>query len=99
MLAQLLLLQSAIPHPATSLTGTFRSRRLTESSGVVASRAHPGILWTHNDSGDGPYLYATDLHGTDRGVVKVTGARNVDWEDIARGPCPGQARVADCIYI
>lgn len=98
MLAPLLLLQAAIPRPETTLTGTFRSRRLTESSGVVVSHAHKGILWTHNDSGDGPYLYATDLRGSDRGAVRVTGAKNVDWEDLSHGPCPPPASGA-CIYI
>ena len=91
----LLLWQSAAP--VTALTGTFRNPRLTESSGVVVSRAHPGILWTHNDSRDGPYLYATDQHGTDRGAVRVPGADAVDWEDIALGPCPRQR--GDCLYI
>ena len=97
MLAPLFLLQAAIPRPETTLTGTFRSRRLTESSGVVVSHAHSGILWTHNDSGDGPYLYATDLRGSDRGAVRVTGAKNVDWEALSHGPCP--AAVGECIYI
>jgi hypothetical protein len=95
MFLPLLLLQSAAA--VTALTGTFQSPRVTESSGVVVSRAHPGILWTHNDSGDGPYLYATDLHGTDRGAVRVPGAEAVDWEDIALGPCP--RRPGECLYV
>jgi hypothetical protein len=95
MFLPLLLLQSAAT--VAALTGTFRSPRLTESSGVVVSRTHPGILWSHNDSGDGPYLYATDLHGTDRGAVRVLGAEAVDWEDLALGPCPRQR--GDCLYI
>jgi hypothetical protein len=95
MLLPLLLSQNAAP--VTALTGTFRNPRLTESSGIVVSRAHPGVLWTHNDSKGGPYLYATDLHGTDRGTVRVAGAAAVDWEDIALGPCPRQA--GDCLYI
>ena len=78
-------------------TGTFKSPRLTESSGVAVSRAHRGVLWSHNDSGDGPYLYATDLAGTDRGALLVPGARAVDWEDMALGPCPG-GRSGDCLY-
>src|SRR2546425_2345850 len=72
------------------------SPRLIESSGVAVSHAHPGVLWSHNDSGDGPYLYATDLTGADRGRVLVSGAENEDWEDMALGPCPrrpGGARV------
>jgi hypothetical protein len=93
----LLLLQAGAPGPAIELRGTFRSARVIESSGVAVSRAHPGILWTHNDSGDGPYVYATDLRGDDRGAIRVSGAGAVDWEDIALGPCP-QAR-GGCLYI
>ena len=36
----------------------------------------------------GPYLYATDLSGAYRGMLRVPGADAVDWEDIALGPCP-----------
>src|SRR5438876_6301733 len=70
------------------LQATFQSPRLVESSGVAVSRAYPGVLWTHNDSGDGPYLYATDLRGTDRGALLVPGAQAIDWEDMSLGPCP-----------
>ncbi len=73
------------------------SPRLIESSGVAVSRAHPGVLWSHNDSGDGPYLYATDLTGADRGRVLVSGAENEDWEDMALGPCP--TRPGTCVYL
>lgn len=69
------------------LQATIQSPRLVESSGVAASRAHPDVLWSHNDSGDGPYLYATDRRGTDRGRLLVSGAFAIDWEDIALGPC------------
>ena len=72
------------------LQATFQSPRLIESSGVAVSRAYPDVLWSHNDSGDGPYLYATDLHGTDRGRLLVAGAGAIDWEDMSIGPCPVQ---------
>lgn len=78
-------------------TGVFQSPRVTESSGVAASRRHPGILWTHNDSGDGPYLYAFDLTGRDRGTFRVTGAAAVDWEDLALERCPDDPGF--CLYI
>ena len=78
-------------------TGRFASPRVVESSGVAVSRAHPGVLWTHNDSGDGPYLYATDLRGSDRGFLLVSGAEAVDWEDMSLGPCP--TRGASCVYL
>ncbi len=83
--------------PVATQTGAFQSPLVLESSGVVVSRAHPGVLWTHNDSGDGPYLYATDLKGSDRGRLLVPGADAIDWEDLARGPCP--ARAGTCLYV
>lgn len=99
MIAALLLWQTSAAAPVTELTGRFRSPRLTESSGVAVSRVHRGTLWTHNDSGDGPYLYATDLRGTDDGAIRVSGARAVDWEDIALGPCPAAGLPEACVYI
>src|SRR5688500_5814903 len=32
----------------------LEDRRVRESSGLAASRRSPGLIWTHNDSGDGP---------------------------------------------
>src|SRR5882672_10575577 len=79
------------------LQATFQSPRVIESSGVAVSHAFPGILWTHNDSGDRPYLYATDLRGNDRGAILVSGADFHDWEDLSSGPCPiGRG---SCLYI
>lgn len=78
-------------------TGTLRSPPITESSGVAVSRRHPGVLWTHNDSGDGPMLYATNLAGEDLGRYLVPGATNYDWEDIALAPCVEPSR--DCLYV
>ena len=76
-------------------TGVFKDVRLSESSGVAASRRQPGILWTLNDSGRGPWIYATDTLGRALGAFEVAGARNVDWEAIALGPCGRR----DCVYI
>jgi len=78
-------------------TGTFRSRKVRESSGVAVSRDHPGLLWTHNDSGDGPFIYAINIAGDVLGVFRVEGAQAEDWEDIALGPCP--AGPGRCLYI
>jgi hypothetical protein len=71
---------------------TLEERAVTESSGVVASRRNPGLFWTHNDSGDGPFVYAFDRAGRRRGVWRVEGARARDWEDIAEGPGPEASR-------
>jgi hypothetical protein len=74
---------------AAALTATLKDPAVTESSGVVASRANRGVYWTHNDSGDGPVLYAFDGAGRSYGRWTVPGAQSVDWEDIAIGPAPG----------
>jgi hypothetical protein len=71
---------------------TLEDRRITESSGVAASRRSPGLFWTHNDSGDGPFVYAFDRAGRRRGTFRVEGAQARDWEDIAAGPGPEPGR-------
>jgi hypothetical protein len=71
---------------------TLEDRKVRESSGLVASRRSPGLLWTHNDSGDGPFVYAFDRAGRSRGTFRVEGAQAVDWEDIAAGPGPAQGQ-------
>lgn len=79
----------------------FQNPRLQESSGVVVSRAYPGILWTHNDAGNRPYLFVTDVRGRDRGRMLVPDVREGDWEDLALGPCPRRTipAAASCLYI
>ena len=71
----------------------LEDRAIDESSGIAASRRHPDLFWTHNDSGDGPFLYAFDRRGEKRGTWRVTDAKAFDWEDIAAGPGaqPGQS--------
>lgn len=90
------LLQAANPS-AARLTGAFHNIRLRESSGVAVSRSHRGILWSHNDSGDGPFIYATDTAGADHGALRVPNASAIDWEDMALGPCPRGP--GDCLYL
>lgn len=65
------------------ITGALESGDLNESSGLAASRCQPGVFWTHNDSGGGPYIFAIDKSGRHLGVWRVSNAVNVDWEDIA----------------
>lgn len=66
-----------------------------ESSGVAISRRYPGVLWTHNDAGGDPELFAVDAAGRLLGRVRVPGSTNFDWEDLALGPCP----TGECLYI
>ena len=73
--------------PPTTLA-TIKDKSMSESSGLVASRTTPGAYWTHNDSGDGPLIYAFDTRGDSLGAFRVNGAQARDWEDIAAGPGP-----------
>jgi hypothetical protein len=79
-----------IVQPATPLPAVIR-----ETSGVARSAAHPGIYWTHDDSGNDAELYAIRPSGERVATVEVTGAENRDWEDVALGPCPA----GSCLYI
>src|SRR5687768_3755787 len=67
---------------------SLKDKSVSESSGLVASRRTPGVYWTHNDSGDGPFIYAFGDKGEAAGVFRVTGAQARDWEDIGAGPGP-----------
>lgn len=68
--------------------GTVSSEALVELSGTAASRATPGVVWAHNDSRDGPTVYAIGPSGEDLGRFDVPGATAFDWEDMAAGPGP-----------
>jgi hypothetical protein len=60
--------------------------RLNEASGLAASRRNPGCYYTHNDSGGQPHVYVLDRKGRICGTIRLVGAENVDWEDIALAP-------------
>lgn len=77
--------------------GPLQDPELDESSGLVASRRNPGLYWSHNDSGDGPFIYCVQGHGEGCGTWRVTGATARDWEDIAAGPGPD--RTTSYLYI
>ena len=83
--------QSSEHAPPVTL-GNLADPDIRESSGLAAARSAPGYFWTHNDSGDGPYLFAFDRRGRRAGVWRVTGAAARDWEDMAAGPGPTPGR-------
>ncbi|MFK4145866.1 WD40 repeat domain-containing protein [Streptomyces sp. NPDC004065] len=86
------LLVAALAVPAAADDGdggfTVKDPRIKESSGLAASRLHPGIYWTHNDSDDGPYIYAVDGRtGETVATVTLSGVgRPRDVEAISIGP-------------
>jgi hypothetical protein len=80
--------------PCQVTSGPAAMPEIPETSGLAVSRRHPGLLWSHNDSGNESVLFAIDTAGEVRGRVRLP-ARTRDWEDISAGPCPE----GDCLYI
>ena len=82
--------RTAPPSGATSpdyaapvITGNIDSNEIKESSGLAYSKCQPNVLWTHNDQGSGPYIFALSGDGKHLGTFKVPNAEAVDWEDIS----------------
>jgi hypothetical protein len=63
-------------------------KRLEEASGLVASAANSGYLWTLNDSGNPAEVYLIDSAARLRMTIKLSNIKNRDWEDIALGDGP-----------
>ena len=76
---------------------TLQDPRLTETSGIAASVANPGMLYVHNDSGDTSRFFAIHPDGSLKSVIYYNGDKSLkmlgvtDCEDIAVniGPQPG----------
>lgn len=66
-----------------------------EASGIAIGRRDGSVLWIHNDSGGEPAVYAVSEAGALLGHVRVRGAGNTDWEDMAIAAC-GQG---SCLYL
>lgn len=77
--------------------GTLASDALDEISGLVESRAQPGVLWVHNDSGDRARVFAVARDGRLLAEIVLDGVEARDIEDIALGPGPKAG--ADFLYL
>lgn len=76
--------------------GPVVAARLTEpqnqeTSGIAVSHRTPGLVWTHNDSGGEPLLFALNVDGSLRGKVRVEGVTNYDWEEMTSFELDGKA--------
>lgn len=68
--------------------GPLNTPLIAEASGLAASRRNPGVLWTHNDSGDSARVFAIDTQGRLLATFNLPGIFTLDMEDIAVGPGP-----------
>jgi hypothetical protein len=62
------------------------TNEILEASGLAASQKTPGILYTHNDSGGEATVYVLNCKGMLAAHIRLEGANNQDWEDIAVAP-------------
>ena len=70
--------------PGVQQIGFISHPEIREDSGIVASRRHTNVFWTHNDGGrNRQALYAMERSGKVLARFAVTGAVMDDWEDIA----------------
>lgn len=97
LLLSVVLLHAGCKRKATHQDDTFQYGRvqgvldnpvIDEASGLMASRVNPGMLWTHNDSGDKARVFLIDSLGRYQATVWLKGATNRDWEDITLGGGP-----------
>lgn len=84
------LLCLALPASAQETEGAevalrLQDPRIYESSGLALSRRHQAVLWTHNDSGDDPRLYAVGPEGRTLATLTLAGVDARDWEALATG--------------
>jgi hypothetical protein len=97
--------RDAVPHlgyqDPVFLWSADQNGPLIEISGAAAG-SDPQVLWLHNDSprwdgllGGLPNPFLADVFAVDAGdgtllaTIRLTGALNLDWEDMARGPAVG----------
>lgn len=77
--------------------GKIEHHRLSEASGLAASKKNRNILWIHNDSGKRARVFAMDRHARHLASYQLPGVKMRDWEDIAVGPGPDSSE--SYIYI
>lgn len=83
--------QPAAPAAAPAVDGwstvcRFSDERFTEISGMTYSQRHPGVIYLHNDSGGGPYVYAVDATTCKTlARLRISGIEARDIEAIGSG--------------
>jgi hypothetical protein len=75
----------------------LQDARITEASGLVASRLNPGCYYVHNDSGDTARVFLVDGAGRTRVEIRLVGVAAADCEDIALAPGPGRGAWDVCL--
>ena len=69
-----------IPWSEVRWSGDIEDPALNESSGLAASNRRSDLLWSINDSGDGPNIFAMTTAGAALGRWRIDTAKPSDWE-------------------
>lgn len=77
---------TAVAYQPGKILCRFQDKQIDESSGLSTSARTDDYFFTHNDSGDGPFIYAINRSGATLATLRLRGAVALDWEDMARGP-------------
>ena len=90
-----LLVVAALLGIKTHRTQILETDRVPEASGIAHSLINENVLYTHNDSGNAPSVFAIDTEGKLLAEIVIEGATNRDWEDIATAidPRDGKAYI------
>lgn len=85
-------LNKADTFEAAVSAGVVKGNKIREASGMVASMNNPGMLWTHNDSGNKADIFLLDEKGEIKCTVHLSAINNRDWEDITIGAGPEEGK-------
>ena len=66
-----------------SWAGHIQNKRLSESSGLASSNRYDQVLWSMNDSGNAPELFALNTQGDDLGTWTLGETVQSDWEALS----------------
>ncbi|MGN6687631.1 MAG: hypothetical protein ACTHK1_08855 [Actinomycetales bacterium] len=76
---------SVSPSRAANVLFRIADPAIGESSALAVSTRIPDVLWTLNDSGNAPILYALDRAGRTAGTIRLD-VDSRDWEALTVGP-------------
>ncbi|MCW8928725.1 MAG: hypothetical protein OQL19_00625 [Gammaproteobacteria bacterium] len=61
---------------------SIENKNINESSGLACSTRDKHLIWTHNDSGHMPIIYAMTHKGKDLATFHLDNINSYDWEDM-----------------
>ncbi len=82
-LTSLITTPQIVAQPQMNKIGEITDKKISEASGLAASRHQDNVFWVINDSGNKASVYAIDDTGKRIGRLKIKGVQNRDWEDLA----------------